>query len=475
MIAQSAGLGEELNMQAHPSKVYLSELIGALSYALDLTEGLPPGHCLRSCWIGMQIAIEMQMDDAAMSDVFFTILLKDAGCSSNAARIYELYDNDDLSVKADFYAVDHQSLTQVAKFVWSHLAPQAPIREKLSRLMHLAIKGDELQDEVVTARCERGASIAKRMGFNDRIAEGINSLNEHWNGKGRPNHLSGNNIPIQSRIALLAQVVEIFYSAGGPARALSEACRRSGTWFDPRLVAALNLAAGKPSFWASLRSGDLERTVMNLEPASHAIEVDDEHIDIIAEAFAEVIDSKSPFTSGHSSRVAEFVDAIAEELGLSDVRRRTLRRIALLHDIGKLGVSNAILDKPGKLTDDEWACIKRHPVYSRNILERISIFAAFASVAGGHHERLDGKGYPDGIGESHIPLETRIITTADIFDALTADRPYRKAMPLQQAMTIMEKDRDVAIDADCLDALKRLLAKTGGTAVCTSALQPMTA
>ena len=471
MIAESAGCCEQLDMPSSSNKVYLSELMGALSYALDLTEGLPPGHCLRSCWIGMQVAIELHLDDEALSDVFFTILLKDAGCSSNAARIYELYDNDDLSVKADFCTVDNQSLTQVAKFVWSHLAPQAPIREKLSRLVHLAIKGNELQDEVVTARCERGASIAKRMGFNDRVAEAINSLNEHWNGKGRPNHLSGNSIPLHSRIALLAQVVEIFYSAGGPAYALKEVYRRNGTWFDPRMVAALNLAAGKPSFWSTLKSDKLERLVMSLEPASHAIEVDDEQIDIIAAAFAEVIDSKSPFTSGHSDRVAIFVDAIASELGLSTHRRRALRRIALLHDIGKLGVSNAILDKPGKLTDEEWASIKKHPVYSRNILERISIFSTLATVAGAHHERLDGKGYPDGINKTQISLETRIITTADVFDALTADRPYRKAMPLEQALAIMEKDRGSAIDSECLDALKRAIENTHGAILKSDDLQ----
>ncbi len=468
MILETAQYSDRSEVQHIPGKVYLSELIGALSYALDLTEGLPPGHCLRACWIGTQIAIELCLDDETLSDTFFTILLKDAGCSSNAARIYELYDNDDLSVKADFYTVNNQSLIQVTKFVWSHLAPHAPIREKLSRLVHLAVNGNELQDEVVSARCQRGAAIAKRMGFNDRVAEAINGLNEHWNGNGRPNRLSGSAIPLQSRIALLAQVTEIFYSAGGPAQALKEVYQRSGTWFDPRLVTALSRAAGKPGFWSTLKSTNLEKTVMSLEPASHAMEVDDRQIDIIAEAFAEVIDSKSPFTSGHSDRVAIFADAIAAELGFSPARRQWLRRIALLHDIGKLGVSNAILDKPGKLTDEEWTSIRRHPVYSRSILERISIFASLAPVAGAHHERLDGRGYPDGIGADQISIETRVITTADVFDALTADRPYRKAMSLEQAMAILEQDRGTAIDGDCLDALKRAIENSGGALLSTS-------
>ncbi len=437
--------------------VFLSEIIGALSYALDLTEGLPPGHCLRACWIGMQIAVEIGLDEQALSDTFFTILLKDAGCSSNAARIYDLYAHDDLALKAQFAMVDNQSLIQLARFVWANVAPMAPIREKLTRLANLAVNSGELQNEVVHARCERGASIAKRMGFNDNVAEGINSLPEHWNGKGRPNHLRGKEIPIQSRIALLAQVAEIFFTVGGPAHALHEVFHRSGSWFDPGLVRSLSMIAGKPGFWSTLKSPNLERLVMSLEPESHAMELNDRQIDVIAEAFAEVIDSKSPFTSGHSDRVSIFVDAIAAELGLNAQRRQTLRRIALLHDIGKLGVSNAILDKPGKLTEEEWTRVKLHPVYSKNILERISIFAEFANVAGSHHERLDGKGYPNGVDQKDISLETRIITAADIFDALTADRPYRKAMSQAEALAIMEKDRGVAIDSACLDALKRAL------------------
>jgi len=183
--------------------------------------------------------------------------------------------------------------------------------------------------------------------------------------------------------------------------------------------------------------------------------VDDDYLDDIAAGFAQVIDAKSPFTSGHSDRVALFADMIAEQLGFSDDRRRWLKRAALMHDIGKLGVSNQILDKPGKPDDEEWAAIKRHPALGETILQRIGAFAELARVAGAHHERLDGKGYPRGLRGDSIDLETRIVTTADIFDALTAERPYRGAMPVSKAFAIMDADAGTAIDPICLAALKR--------------------
>jgi HD-GYP domain-containing protein (c-di-GMP phosphodiesterase class II) len=154
---------------------------------------------------------------------------------------------------------------------------------------------------------------------------------------------------------------------------------------------------------------------------------------------------------------------VAEQLGFGAEQRRWLKRAALLHDIGKLGVSNAILDKPGKLDDDEWAAMRMHAAHSEEILSRIGAFSQLAPIAGAHHERLDGKGYPRGLAGDQICLETRIITTADIFDALTADRPYRAAMPVSKAMAIMSGMVGTQIDADCFTALGQALGRINET------------
>jgi HD-GYP domain-containing protein (c-di-GMP phosphodiesterase class II) len=289
---------------------------------------------------------------------------------------------------------------------------------------------------LIETRCHRGADIARKMRFSEPVAEGIKNLDEHWDGGGKPLGLRGAAIPIYSRLALLAQVVDVFHISNGPEAALREAQNRSGTWFDPLLVAAFQRIAAQPAFWEMLGTEDgLE--ALPLLPQQASVPIDEDYLDDIAAAFAQVVDSKSPYTSGHSERVTLFTDMIAEQLEFSADRRRWLKRAALLHDIGKLSVSNAILDKPDKLNDAEWEVMRMHSAHSEAILSRISAFSELAPIAGAHHERLDGKGYPRGLSGDQICLETRIITTADIFDALTADRPYRAAMQITKALAIM--------------------------------------
>jgi putative nucleotidyltransferase with HDIG domain len=166
-----------------------------------------------------------------------------------------------------------------------------------------------------------------------------------------------------------------------------------------------------------------------------------------------VIDAKSPYTSGHSTRVAQFATMIGEQMGVPAVRRRWLHRAALLHDIGKLGVSNTILDKPGKLDTAEWEIMRTHASHTQEILGRVGALNDLAPVAAAHHERLDGRGYPLGLSDVQISRETRIITICDFYDALTAERPYRSAMPTDEALAIIGAEVGSAIDSDCFDAL----------------------
>ncbi len=442
----------------HRNHLRLSELLGALSYALDLTEGQPPGHCVRACWIGMHLGRAIGLSEETLQEVYFTLLLKDLGCSSNAARICELYLTDDLKFKRDFKWVDG-SFPQVVRFALENTALGAGIVTKIRTILGSLETKDEVAQELIATRCNRGAQIAKRLRFGDAVAAGIYHLDEHWNGTGHPDQLEGEAIPIHSRIALLAQVLDVFFGSEGAAAAIEEARSRSGTWFDPDLVYALVAMGADHEMWATLRSPFIARSVFEMAPARCAVRVDDDYLDEIAAAFGEVVDSKSPYTSGHSARVALYTDLVAKELGLSPERRRWLHRGALLHDVGKLGVSNSILDKPGKLDAAEWEAIQRHPVYTEQILVRIPHFDELAVVSAAHHERLDGKGYPRGISADHISLETRIITVADIFDAITAERPYRGATEPQKALAIMAESVGTAIDGRCFEALRRVVAR----------------
>ena len=434
----------------------LSELISSLSYALDITEGQPAGHCIRVCWIGMHIGQHIGLDERALRDLYYTLLLKDLGCSSNAARICELYLTDDLSFKRDFKVVG-DSLPQVLRFVFSHTGLKAGLSDRLRGVVNILRNGPQISNELIQTRCTRGAAIARQLRFSNGVAAGIGSLDEHWNGSGRPEGLKGHDIPLGARIALLAQVIDVFHTTGGADAAQQEAHERAGSWFDPDLVSAFESVSKSPGFWHTLASPDVESSVLAMEPVCGEVVLDDDYLDDIAAAFGQVVDSKSPFTSGHSIRVAQYVDAIAQRLGMPDARRRWLRRGALLHDVGKLGVSNSVLDKPGKLDRDEWAAVQQHAQYTEAILSRIGAFAELSRVAAAHHERLDGGGYPRGLKGDQITLETRIITTADIFDAISADRPYRGAVPTPQTLEMMAENVGTAIDPLCFEALKQVI------------------
>jgi hypothetical protein len=184
--------------------VHLSELMGALSYALDITEGQPEGHCLRSCWLGMHVGLEAGLSPAEIRELYYTILLKDIGCSSNAARICELYMTDDRQFKHDYMRMNG-SMPESLSFVMSHAGVKAPLANRIRSIFNVIVGGEQLACELVSTRCQRGADIARLLRFPESVAAGIYSLDEHFDGEGRPSQVRGDAIPIYSRIALLAR------------------------------------------------------------------------------------------------------------------------------------------------------------------------------------------------------------------------------------------------------------------------------
>jgi len=442
-------------MQA-TSTIRLSELLGALSTALDMTEGQPAGHSMRTCWIGTNIGMKLGLEGQRLHDLYYTLMLKDLGCTSDAARICQLFLTDDIQLKRNMLSTDFTRTPQAVRFLLSHTAVGEDLPRRLKTLFHIAANTQTINREVIETRCTRGADIARQMRFGDDVADGIRDLDDHWAGSAQSRGLRGNDIAFNARIALLAQVIDVFAMAQGPDAALAEVELRSGRWFNPELVKVFRDVSRQPNLWEVWGSKTLEDDLFQLEPALVSAEVDDDYLDDITLAFAQVIDAKSPYTIGHSERVTDFTDLIADELGTSEPRRRWLRRGALLHDVGKLGVRARTL-KPGKLDDEEWSEMRMHSVYTEQVLSRIPAFAELTPIATAHHERLDGAGYPYGLSGAQIAMETRILTTADIFDALTADRPYRAAMPLEKALDLMAGMRGTAIDPDCFTALRAVV------------------
>jgi HD-GYP domain-containing protein (c-di-GMP phosphodiesterase class II) len=430
-----------------------SEILSALSCALDITEGQPPGHAVRTCLIGMRIA---ELAGVPMEDrgaLFYALLLKDLGCSSNAARLCSLFGADDRALKRDYKLTDWSRTGPSLAYALRNTVPGASPMARAFRVASMALKERDSGREMVQTRCDRGADIASMLGFTGATREAIRTLDEHWDGHGMPEGLSGSAIPLLGRIVGLAQSVEVFTSSFGVDTAIAVAIERRGRWFDPALVDALESFAGDDGFWTRLLGRSPERYLAALEPEDQILIADDERLDDIARAFARVIDAKSPFTYLHSERVAELAVTIGRRLHFDEVELRDLRRAGLLHDIGKLGVSTLILDKPARLTERERAEIRVHPAYTQRILERVTAFAGIVEIASSHHERLDGKGYHLGLPAERLSPMSRALAVADVYEALTADRPYRRGLPRNEAVAILRGQSGTALCAASVEAL----------------------
>jgi putative nucleotidyltransferase with HDIG domain len=375
--------------------IALSEVISALSYALDLTEGVVPGHALRSCLLGMRIATELNLGEQQTSSLYFALLLKDLGCCSNTGRI------------------------------------------------------------------AGSARIMSKLGLGRATVQAVHSLGERWDGKGHPDALKGEQIPLLSRICAVAQYLDVCSGKCGVAKAITMLAERSGTWFDPELVRLALSLYRRGDLWRDclpfVSQEDSRRAVLDLDAGrQHTLESG--RVDQICEAFAEVVDAKSPFTFRHSLGVADTAYEIARQMGLASDRVQLVRRAALLHDIGKLSLSNSILDKTTHLSETEWEAVYRHPRLTRQILERVRAFQEMAIIAGEHHEKLDGSGYPNRLMATDLSLESRIVAVADVYGALSEDRPYRMGLGSEQIVSILAKLAPRKLDGDCVDALVTIIA-----------------
>jgi putative nucleotidyltransferase with HDIG domain len=406
--------------------VSLSEVLAAMSRALDLTEGQSVGHTVRTTIIGMRIAQELDLSAFDRVALYGALLLKDSGSSGHSSAA-DVVNAQETQRRPRISLSPAHALTAIKSASGESLrAVTALFRKSKGRVPHGML-----------TRAERGESMALRMGFSTATADGIRHIDEHWDGTGIPDARVGHEIPLFSRIILVAQTLDAFYMQRGLPAAMRMLRERSGTWFDPQVVRIARSFREDTPWWESLQSPDATAMAVAVEPQQHTRFVDDRGLDEVARAFAEIIDAKSSYTYQHSTNVAKYARATAFELGFEKRDVAVLNRAALLHDVGKLGISSSILDKAGPMTDDERAEMQRHPLYTWEILQRVGAFETFARTAALHHEKLDGSGYPWGVKAEDLDVPARILCVADIYEALTAHRPYRAGLSRDAALKII--------------------------------------
>jgi putative nucleotidyltransferase with HDIG domain len=422
------------------------------------------GHAGRTCLIALRLADELVLPPLERAALFYSSLLKDAGSLTTTARLSSAFAAEDAALEHTRSLVEwSRTLARVRRA----LRQVAGHGYALTRRICIAsrnLSGAGVGREMARVRARRGAEIARMLGLPDLVASAIASVDEHWDGGGMPAGLRGREIPLTARVVGLAQCVEVLVREYGLESARWMVEGRSGTWIDPELVTVLRPLWRVPSFWQDLGACGLQARLMNAEPGNLALEADERHLDLIAEAFATGIDAKSPYTYRHSEAVAALAVGIGERLALPPFELRELRRAALLHDIGKLRIANSILDKQGALTPEETRQVRRHPAYSYEILSKIARFRDLAEVASSHHERLNGTGYHRGLTADQLPPAARALAVADMAEALSAERPYRGGLDWSEVVRILAQEAGSGICAECFTALGAVLSDSNSSA-----------
>ena len=430
----------------------LAEFLAALSLATDLGMGQPLEQALRTCLIALALGERLGLSPEDLSDVYYVALLRFLGCTADAHEFAEMVGGDDIAVRAAIAPVLGGSPSEFASSVMPKIgAGQNPL-VRAGLVVGMLRAGKERAREGIRAHCELSEHLAVRLGLTAGVRAGLQAAFEQWNGEGLPNGWTGERIPVPARIVFVARDMEILHRLGGLERAVDSARRRRGAAYDPAVADVFLNAAS--DVLTILEVASPWEAVLEHEPSPRPT-VAESRLDRVLEAFADFVDLKSPFTVGHSRAVAELAAAAAPNDGLA------VRRAALVHDLGRVSVPNGVWDKPSRLTEGEWERVRLHPYYSERILGRLQALRPTATLAGMHHERLDGSGYHRASSRGDIPPGARVLAAADAYQAMTQARSYRPALEAARAAAELE----VMASSGRLDrdAVNSVLAAAGHT------------
>ncbi len=434
------------------TKVRLAELVATLSLGTDLGMAQPMEHVLRQSLIALRLAERLGLDEAERVVVYYVGLLAWVGCHVDAYEQAKWF-GDDTVFKGESRQVDMGRPLAAGAFVIGHLGSRRPPIQRARTGIAFLGDGRRVVQDMVENHWVATNELAARLELGDEVRDSLYQTFERWDGKGAPAEARGAQIRVAARLVNLADVVEVFHRAGGIEAAIAVARERSGTQFDPDLVDLF--CAEAPSLFAELDAATSWDAVIAAEPAL-ALVLSDAQLDASLEAIADFVDIKSPWTIGHSRGVAALAAEAARGQGLPDEDVVLVRRAGLVHDLGRLGVSNAIWDKRGPLTAPELERVRLHPYLTERMLASSSGLAPLGAIAVQHHERLDGSGYPRGLrGGAMTPLG-KVLATADAYHAMTEPRPHRAALVPAQAATELRAGVGSALfEADTVDAVLR--------------------
>jgi HD-GYP domain-containing protein (c-di-GMP phosphodiesterase class II) len=412
-----------------------AEVIAALSLGIDLGLGQPMEHMLRAAVIAARLADRMGLDPDQRAVVYYADLVAWIGCHADSPELAEVF-RDEIDFRAGTYRVDLRGLPRARFFLRRAAADRATL-DRGRNTVKFMITGRRRMTDILESHYVSAGALADRLGLGARVRTAVRHTFERWDGTGLPQGVQGDAIPIEMRIVQLADVAEVHWREDGSRAAVDMARRRSGTQFDPDIVSVFDRYADE--ILAEPLGDDAWRAALALAPEwDRPLSAPD--LDELLVALGDFVDLKSRFRHGHSRAVAALAGDAARLIGLPDDDVDRLRRAGAVHDLGRLGVSNSIWDKPTPLSSVERERVRLYPYLTQRILGRVTGLTQVAALAGAHRELLDGSGYPKGVDATFLSVPARILAAADRYQSLTESRPHRAALPAADAATALDRD-----------------------------------
>jgi HD-GYP domain-containing protein (c-di-GMP phosphodiesterase class II) len=436
-VGKKSGGGEKVCLE-----LGLPELGAMFGAAIDLAEGHPIGHAQRVAYIAQELSASLNLSTEEIADVTFAGLFHDVGLLRITAELSEQMGNPE------------------AELLVGH--PLGAV-EDLEPMIRKG--GLRRVSELLITHTVEGARILEELGASQSVATLVKGHHEHYDGHGYPAGLRGEGIPTALRALTAGDCLETAISRAGerghtPEFVRSEVTKLAGGLLDPAVARSLVQTVQNVRFWGVFTGGQLGRSLVARLPQER-LQVTYLDVARYLHHLVELVDSKSPFRHRHSWNVARHTYLVALEMGLAEDLAASLGLAGLLHDVGKAGISNQILDKPKWLTGPEYEQAKRHLDYTTRILHQAGgLFDELLGWIDLHHERLDGSGYPSRLKGDQLSREARVLATADVYDALVSDRPYRKGLELNAAIRFMEGKVNRYFDPEVLAALAAVVENT---------------
>ena len=426
-----------------------AEVVGALSLATDLGTGQPLEHALRTAALAVRLGELAGASARELADTYYVALLHASGCTSNGHEAAALY-GDDIAHRAAFYLIDPTSPAEVLAFYRAHIGAGRPPEVRAALIEDAIANAGPRARAAFATMCEIAQRFAGWLDLGSNIQAALEYVFARWDGRGFP-AVRGDAIPLSMRLLHVARDISLFLSAAGPDEARSVLERRAGAAYEPRL-AALALR-NLDEILAELDETRMWEQVLEIEPFPQ-VWIQGEKVDAAFMAIAALTGLKSPWLREHSTGVADLAEAAAWRLGLSAASVTLVRRAALAHDLGRVGVSNAIWEQPGRLGFGEWERVRLHPHFTERAFAQSRELAPIGVLAGSHHERLDGSGYHRGTRGPGLDQGARILAAADCYGAMREPRPYRRALDEPAAEgELMREAAAGRLDPEAVDAV----------------------